>query len=163
MEQLGKATVAQKTRIQIARKALQLSDDAYYGLLSGYGVDSSRDLSYKDANKVIVKLKKLGWKEEFKPRRLVQNEERGFSRSKYSHLTGRDPELASPAQLRMIEGMWRQVSRKKHDESLQSFIRRITGIDNIEWISKKNVTQLKAAMEAMDRQLQKRKDGNDKS
>lgn len=152
MTALGMATNNQKARIHIGRQALQLSETAYRGLLSGYGVSSSKDLTYRDANHLINTMKKLGWVELHKPRELKEGEEKGYGKHKFKYLKGRDPEFATPRQLRMIEAMWRQVSRLKSDPSLESFVKRITGIDRLEWISQKHVSKLKAALEAMDRQ-----------
>lgn len=50
-------------KIHIAKKELQLDDDAYRGLLQRVGgVASARDLSDRKADAVIAELKRLGWK-----------------------------------------------------------------------------------------------------
>ncbi|MCA0447672.1 MAG: regulatory protein GemA [Bacteroidetes bacterium] len=157
---LGKATRTQITRIHVGKSVLKLEEVQYRGLLSGYGVDSSKDLTYQDANKLIRQLKNLGWHETYKPRRIKEGEDKGYGRAKYHHLKDRDPELATPKQLRMIEGMWRQVSREKDDHSLTAFIKRITGVDNIEWISHHHVAQLLKAIKDIDKQNLKKAGDN---
>ncbi len=58
-------------KIQIARRELKLQEPEYRGLLVRVtGVDSSRDLSDRQANAVIAEFKRLGWqpKESTRPR-----------------------------------------------------------------------------------------------
>jgi len=155
---LGKATKTQLTRIHVGKAVLKLTEIQYRGVLAGFGVESSKDLTYDQANEMIQALKRLGWREVYKPRRVKEGEEKGYGRAKYNHLKGRDSGLASPRQLRMVEAMWRQVSRERDDHSLNAFVKRITGVDNIEWISHHHVAQLKKAIEDIDRQNLKKQE-----
>lgn len=136
--------------IHIAKSQLHISDENYRQILAGFNVQSSKQLTYREAEKLILKLKELGFKDVKKPSLLRgKSKHRGWGQDKYEYLSGREPGFATPKQLRMLESMWRDVSRSKTDESFNSFIKRMTGIDSIEWIGQKHVTILISALQGM--------------
>jgi len=139
----------QKAIIHAAKAQLNISAATYEGMLEGYGVTTSKNLTFNQAESLIRDFEALGFVQKFKPRKLVKNEGRGWGSEKFEYLSNRDPEFATPKQLRMLDAMWRDSSRLKTDDSFQSFIKRMTNIDNIEWISQKHVTILVSALNNM--------------
>jgi hypothetical protein len=92
-------------------------------------------LTQEDAKKVIRIFEKLG----FKP--LIKE-------PKHNKLKGRE-DMATPKQLRKIEAMWKNSERvkEKTDEALRKFIKRIAGVDHINWLTKENVQKVIKAIE----------------
>ena len=89
-------------RIGYLRKLSQIPDTDYYALLSGYDVDSCKKLQAGDALKVIAFLQ-----------RLVDGRNGGGRYVlPYSDLPYR-PGMATSVQLRMLEGLWKDVSFQK--------------------------------------------------
>ena len=77
-------------------------------------------------------------------------------RLKFSELGDRPGWLASPKQLRMIDAMWAEVSRvpagTERDSALDSFVKRITGVDKLVWLPKHKVPAVLVAIRAMQQQ-----------
>jgi hypothetical protein len=99
------ANKSQKTRIHVLKGKLALSDDSYRAILGNYQsakdpsqmCGSSTELSWKDAEKLIKYLEALCG-------------QRGIptTKMKKKYAGARRPDIwASPAQLRMLEGMWK--------------------------------------------------------
>lgn len=145
----------QKAIIHAAKAQLNISQATYDGMLEGYGVTTSKNLTYKQAECLIRDFEKLGYVQKIKPRNVVKNEGRGWGSEKFEYLSNRDPEFATPKQLRMLEAMWREVSRLKTDESFESFVKSKTKIDSIEWIGQKHVKQLRAALQDIKNKIPK--------
>jgi phage gp16-like protein len=121
--------------IHTAKNRLKLADEHYREILSSFGVSSSKDLTQEDAKKVIQIFEKLG----FKPL---------FKEPKHAKLKNRE-NMASPKQLRKIEAMWKNSTRvkEKTDEALRKYIKRIAGVDHINWLTKDNVQKVIKAIE----------------
>lgn len=145
----------QKAIIHAAKSQLNLSEDSYRELLSGFGVKSSKDLTTFQADKLISDLVSMGYVQRSKSQNRGKKNGRGWGNKKFSYLQNRDPEFATPKQLRMLDGMWHEVSRLKTDSSFDHFIKRIAKVDSIEWISKKHVQQLRAALQDLKNKIPK--------
>lgn len=112
------ATRAQLAKIHIAKKELGLADGVYRHILFAQtGKDSSKDLSERQAEKVIRHFKSLGWK----PRRSRK---------------GRP--LASDPQSRKIRALWitlhkMGVVKNSSERALGRYVKRMTGRDDLRW------------------------------
>lgn len=140
-------TPAQIKLIHTLKSRLKLSDDEYRELLSEHRAWSSKELSAKEANLVIDELKRRlqaagGWTDHGKTRR------------RYEAMAGRDS-MATPAQLRMIEAMWKEVSYMTTElgrkAALRRFVKRIAHVDALEFLSGQDVPKIIRALEAMKR------------
>ncbi|MBO6180642.1 regulatory protein GemA [bacterium] len=136
------ATNSQIKKIHTLKKVLGLDDDLYRELLDEYGVNSSKDLTYKDAIAFTENLESkalaLGlW--EIKPK-------------KYSELN-RNNEMATDSQLRMIEGLWRELSYFDNDKfakkSLRKFLNRTHKIDDVMFLTKEKASKVIHSIIAM--------------
>ena len=108
------ASLSQIKKIHILINKLGISEETYRDMLSSYGVDSSKNLTFLNAKDLLERLENkaesLGlWKKQT---------------LKFSHLN-RDKNMATPAQLRMIEGLWMEISYVKDDNFAKKSIRKI--------------------------------------
>lgn len=108
------ASLSQIKKIHILINKLGISEETYRDMLSSYGVDSSRNLTFLNAKDLLEglenKAESLGlWKKQT---------------LKYSNLN-RDKNMATPAQLRMIESLWMEISYVKDDNFAKKSIRKI--------------------------------------
>ena len=143
------SSARQRQRIGYLRKLLNIEDDLYYEILrSDFDARTSKDLTVKEAYELITRFtndcKERGI---YKQKATVK-----MAQYKYNNLK-RDKSMASPAQLRMIEAMWADVSRADTDEgralALKAFIKRITARDGIRFLTSKDAAQLIAALNKM--------------
>lgn len=134
------ATPAQKQwikTIHVAKKELGLSDEQYQAILMGAcGSDTSRDIkNWEQYKAVLAAFKTLG----FQPKRpagalsadsdKVRNHEHISSRQEY-----------------YIKGLWQLASRKKDEKSLRAMVKRIGGVDDISFLSRKNAAKVIQAL-----------------
>lgn len=159
-----KANQTQIKRIHIAKSQLKLSDENYREILSGYGVLSSKDLGYYQANDLIEKFKKMGWVEVFKPRPVraehveigIEGEkvvvyDKGWGRQKYEYLAGRDDSYPEPRVLRYIESHWKKVSRSGTEASLRALIKKVGKVDDITFLKKKGAQAVIQAIKSIEK------------
>ena len=140
----GTVTPAQIKKIQTLKRALNWDDDLYREILDDrYGVKSSTKLKWWQAADFIEVFEKkaveLGvWQK--------QEPKHNDKRRKASH-------YASVRQIRLIEGLWGQVTRQTSEEdktaALRKFIRRIVDVDDLRFVLKKDVERLVKALEQM--------------
>ena len=147
---MRKSNNAQKAKIHIARQELSLTDVEYEGLLAGFGVESSRDLSFSQADELLAELKRRGWTPKpAKRKNRSAGRDKGWGTNKYEYLRPRPGYMADPKQLRKIEAMWRDIANKPTDESLEKFVERLTKIKKLEWLHKKHARAVLTALKAM--------------
>ncbi|RJQ21992.1 MAG: regulatory protein GemA [Nitrospiraceae bacterium] len=137
-------TKAQIKLIHTLKTKLGLSDDDYRLLVQGiHGFSStSKDLTYNEASKLITDMKRMAHKAGTWTTRP----------KKYDNL-GHRPGMASPAQLRMVEVMWSQVSYT-HDpatreSALRKFIFRQCKKSAMEFLEGRDISKLVRSMKAM--------------
>lgn len=143
---MRKIDVNQIKRIHILINKLKLDDVVYRALLQGqYNVNSSKDLDFQQAQEFIMLLETKAvsagvWKSNFN------------RRQKYNEL-GNRPGYASPAQLRMIESMWHDVSfldgEAERKKALNRLIFKITGANCIEDLFFEDVKKIVRALKSM--------------
>lgn len=121
--------------IHVAKTKLNLSDEVYREiLLSCAKVTSSSDITtWNEYNAIMKAFEKLGFK---------------LSKISVSH-TNRNPNWMTEKQEKYIRGLWKLVSEKKDEKSLNSFIYKITGTGNITFVSKSDAIKIISALRAM--------------
>jgi hypothetical protein len=161
------AQPSQVKRIHTLAHLLRIPDDDYRAMIASFGTfpvnvrPSSKKLTFQKANELIRRLSEMATAAGV--HRSVEAPGRAPLSScrpkKYDDL-GKRPGMASPAQLRMLEAMWADVSfapdpRSRH-YAYEKFITRITGVSKPEWLEPLHVRKIKTAIESMKRsQLQK--------
>ncbi|MGN0014832.1 MAG: phage protein GemA/Gp16 family protein, partial [Candidatus Gastranaerophilaceae bacterium] len=97
------SSAKQRQRLGFFRKLLNISEELYRELLSQFGVETSKELTSQQIEELTSQLRNHA---------QVQGLYRAkpsFLKYKYNNLTERQG-MASPAQLRKIEVMWKNVS-----------------------------------------------------
>ncbi|MDD3236837.1 MAG: regulatory protein GemA [Candidatus Gastranaerophilales bacterium] len=142
------STSKQRQQIGHLRKLIGLDYDTYQEMLSIYGVESSKNLTDKNARSLIQDLKgnaiRMGV--------YIPTKQYAFQQFKYDNLGHREG-MATPKQLRMIEAMWKDVSKKETESERQSslkvFIKRITNKEHFKFISQEDIQKLVKALKTM--------------
>lgn len=126
-------------KIHIGKKELNLPDDIYRDIIreAGQGkTESSGDLDWRGRRAVLERFAELGWK--------VKPGKKAAARP--------SRRLADDPQSKMLRGMWIELHKagKVTDPSeaaLCKFAKRMTGKDALEWLSNRDVTVVKKALE----------------
>ncbi|KVO25383.1 hypothetical protein WJ74_30215 [Burkholderia ubonensis] len=106
--------------IHVAKRDLAMADDSYRGVLRQIGKkESAADLTIPELEKVLEHLKRCGFK--------VRSNKQSRGR-------------ADDDQSKMIRGLWielaeRGVVQNRSEEALAAFVKRMTGIDALDWLS----------------------------
>lgn len=137
--------------IHTLKGKLGWEDDFYRAvLLDVFGVESSTALSHKEAAGMIRALE---------DRAIAMGVWTARSQvEKYKQLKGREG-FATPAQLTLIEGLWKKVSRVDEEDrakALRSFLQRQTGVSDLRFLKQDEASKFIVALKAMLRQA---KDG----
>jgi hypothetical protein len=140
-----KASKNQLARIHIAAKDLGLDDVVYRQILiNETGKRSAADLTYGQARTVIEYFEAAGWRP--KTDRSGDGEKRGHGDKKHR------PGFASPRQVRMIQGMWADLSyapKEKQAGALREFLHRIAGVSDLNFLSDVGAVKVISALLAM--------------
>ena len=130
---MKKITPRQIKLIHTLVSRLGLDEETYRDMLeANFCVRSSKELMEPEAailiNTLQAKAVEMGvWKR---------------NRKKYDHLAQRPGTYATPAQLRLLESLWLQVSRARDPHTaLQNFIRKKFGIGRLEWLDRKTAAK----------------------
>mgnify|MGYP000925851693 CR=1 FL=1 len=129
--------------IHALKSKLGLDEGTYRSMLSAYGVKSSKELSWRQAEELIADLRvKAG----------QPSDRREAPRKRYADM-GRRPGMATGAQCRLIEAMWAQVSRtapgEAREAALNKFIKRIAGVEALRFLKALDVQRVIRALEGM--------------
>jgi hypothetical protein len=129
-------------RIKTLQRAAGVRDEEYRALLSGYNVQSCKDLNPSQAADVISFLQRIsGSKIEPVP-----------LKKRYNDL-GRRTDMATPKQLRMLEAIWMDVTvqrtRSAAIDAYHAWLKNRFSIGSVEWIESGQVGKIKHALEAM--------------
>ena len=144
-----KITNAQIKKIHALKNVLNIDDELYREMLQQFNAGSSKDLNSRTAEIFIssleVKAVQLGvWKN---------------PSLKFEDLRGREEKIASPAQLRMIYAMWKEISYYDTDEfitkSLRTFVRGRFKIDDIKFLTKKKAVKVIYAIKSLKKNLER--------
>lgn len=129
--------------IHALKNALRLDDDAYCAMLSSrFGVSTSKALTASQADALVAEMRESA----------VQLGTWTRAKAKYESMKKR-PGMASPAQLRMIEGYWKEVSRartaKDRAAGLRGFVTRIAKVSDLRFLDAEGARKVVAALKAM--------------
>ncbi len=143
------STAKQRQMIGYFRKLLCLSDDIYHDILWTWGVDTSKALTATQAEVLLNQLKQQAIGQgKYQPKAQYKSQ-----KWKYNNYSDRDEDMASPAQLRMIEGLWFEVSFQTNDTdretALNKLCQKITGKARLVFITKKEASKLLKALKTM--------------
>ena len=142
------ATPSQIKRIHILKSLLGLDDDLYREMLMSFGVCSSKDLTFTEASVMLDILETRAeernlWKRMPKP---------------YEDLN-RDSKMATPPQLRMIKGLWREICYFDNNEfankSLRKFLKTKFKVDDINFLTKTKAIKVIQAIKAIKQKVEK--------
>lgn len=123
--------------VHVAKKKLALDDDAYRGVLSSVGISSSGEITTAEQFNTIMRgFVALGFRYEEKKKKLpVTNEQRG--------------DLCTERQRYYIKGLWELASRARDEQSLRRIIKRIGGVDDIRFLTKKKASAVILALRSI--------------
>lgn len=125
--------------IHIARQQTNMDDDTYRALLRDrFGVDSSKALDWRQRKQLLEHFKALGFK-------VRATGKASGAKTKPSRALAADPES------RKIRALWLLLHelgavRNPSEEALASYVKRITGVDALQWI---NGHQAEALIESL--------------
>ena len=141
-------TISQIRKIHTLKSIIGLDDDLYRDMLMSFGVQSSKDLTYAEA---VIFLEIL----EEKAVALNRWKKRP---KKYSDLN-RSDNMATDAQLRMIEGMWREICYCDNDyfatKSLRKFLKSKFKVDDVMFLTKAKAIKVIQAIKGIKNNLKK--------
>lgn len=140
----------QKSMIHQITGLLGLPKDIYQEmLLSRYNVESSKDLTYKQATEFLTSLRKDA------EEAGVWENKRSFNKYKFNNLEDRE-DMATPKQLRMIEAMWADYSKfntqEERAKAFRSFIFKRFKLSDIKFIDKPTASKVIHALQKMVQQ-----------
>jgi len=142
------ATIYQIKKIHVLKNILGLDDDLYRDMLMSFGVCSSKNLTYTEAVIFIEILE-----DKAVERHLWQKQQK-----KYEELN-RDIIMATDSQLRMIEGLWREVCYFDNDifakKSLRKFLKNKHKVDDVMFLTKAKASKVIQSIQAMKKNLNK--------
>ncbi|MEI6652558.1 MAG: phage protein GemA/Gp16 family protein [Chlorobiaceae bacterium] len=131
-------------RIKTLQGLSGMSEYQYRALLSGYGVESCVNLTTVAARAVCEFLQTL-------VDRIPEKAQ--FKAKTYEDLAGRSAEMATVKQLRMLEAMWMQVTRKDNRRdaiaAYHDWLKNRFNVGTPEWIERDRVSAIKRALESM--------------
>lgn len=133
-------------KIHIAKKELALTEEDYRAVLLNFNVTSSKALSYKEAEKLLVVFQELGWKP--KTKKLTTKTDIA-NKTKYDELIPRPFGFASPGQLRKVEAIYRDITKSSSNDGLNKLLKKIVKIDHLTWLKKKDVPKILTCLENM--------------
>jgi Protein of unknown function (DUF1018) len=135
-----------------------IEDGDYRAILNGYGVASSLALTVAEAADLIVKLQNMSSKKLTREATAAAVPVPGGIKKKFDEL-GQRPGMASPAQLRFVEGLWAEISRQPdaatRANALRTFLKRIVGIEEITWLEPGHVKKIIRALLVMKQNSRK--------
>lgn len=127
---------SQIKQIHTLKAILGLDDELYKEMLMSFGVTTSKNLTFTEA-KIFFDI--LSAKAIAAGKWQIPN-------GKYSSLENRSDSMASPAQLRKIEAMWRDLCFEKNPEeakkTLRKFIQNHFKVSDIRFIDKITATKI---------------------
>ena len=133
------STYSQIKQIHTLKNIIGLDDDTYREMLSSFDVWSSKNLTDTEANIFIG----------------ILNDKVKFTKKncnkKFDDLKVRDIKMATPAQLRKMEVLWKEICNNKEvnhrKKTLRAYLKRQFHVDDIRFVSKKRAQKIIAVLE----------------
>lgn len=144
-------------KIHIAKKELNICDEDYRSILSGFNVDSAKQLNDDQANKLVLLFKRIGW--------TPRASQKKIEKTKPIAVTvpaNRPDEYATQKQINMLAGLWVTYSNQKNTESFVKFVLRIAKVNAIEWLQKDDVQKVIKAIKSLNTKNEKRETEDDR-
>lgn len=141
-------TSSQIRKIHTLKSIIGLDDDLYRDILKSFDVLSSKDLTFAEA-KILIEI--------FEDKAISMHK---WTKQpvKYQDLERTD-NMATQAQLRMIEGMWREICYFDNDEyakkSLRKFLRSKFRVDDIMFLTKSKAIKVIQAIKNIQKNINK--------
>ena len=142
-------TKGQIKAIHTLKSKLGLCDEYYRCMLSQYGVESSKDLTFEEAEGLWATLQQMATEAGIGKKKISRGK-------KYDDLEAdgkRDPSMATPRQLRMIEAVWADVSymgnSKDRAKALRAFIEKRFRVSDLRFVTKANASKIIKTLETM--------------
>ncbi len=127
---------SQIKQIHALKAILGLNDEIYKEILMSFGVTSCKDLTFTEA-KILL---------EILSEKAIAAGKWQKPDSKFSELEKRSNSMASPAQLRKIEAMWRDLcfekTYKEAKKTLRKFIQNHFKVSDIRFIDKATASKI---------------------
>ena len=122
--------------IHTAKTKLKLSDESYRALLQGAAqINSSKEIkTWVQYDSIMSAFQKLGFT---------------LCKQKVDPQSARHPDWLSAKQEKYIRGLWSLVSREKSEQSLNSFVEKITGRGHVSWLLKSDAAKVINALRKM--------------
>ncbi len=144
------ATIYQIKKIHTLKAIIGLDDDLYHDMLMSFDVQTSKNLTFTEAAIFIEILEE----------KAVAMKKWVKQPKKYSDLN-RDPKMATPAQLRMIEGLWREICYCDNQDfakkSLRKFLKSKFKTDDIKFLTKCKAVKVIQAIKGIKQNLKLKK------
>lgn len=122
-------------KIHTLKNLLSIDNDLYIDMLMSFGVQSSKNLTFTEANILLEILEEKA---------VAQN--LWVKQPKKYESLKRNENMASSAQLRMIESLWREIAYINNDKfsksSLRKFLKNKFKIDDIMFLTKTKATKV---------------------
>lgn len=135
-------TNSQIKKIHTLKNILKLDNELYQEILSAYGAKSCKSLAPHLANEFIKQLEDMAVEAGLWVR----------PNKKFSELSNR-AEMATPAQLRKIEAMWKEVAYVKDRDfikkSLRLFLQKQFKISDLRFLEKSMVSKVIKSIESI--------------
>ena len=136
-------------KIHTLKKMLGIDEDLYKEMLSDFGVNSSKNLSFDAANIFIEQLESVAISKNLWKKNPL----------KYEDLV-RDSEMATPAQLRLIEVLWGQTicsdTPKSRKKALRTFLQKKFKNDDVMFLTRKKASSVINGIKEMKKNIDKR-------
>ena len=135
-------------KIHTLKNLLSIDSDLYIDMLMSFGVQSSKNLTFTEANILLEILEEKA---------VAQN--LWVKQPKKYESLKRNENMASSAQLRMIESLWREIAYINNDKfsksSLRKFLKNKFKIDDIMFLTKTKATKVIQGIMAIKKSIKK--------
>ncbi len=135
-------------KIHTLKNLLSINNDLYIDMLMSFGVQSSKNLTFTEANILLEILEEKA---------VAQN--LWVKQPKKYESLKRNENMASSAQLRMIESLWREIAYINNDKfsksSLRKFLKNKFKIDDIMFLTKTKATKVIQGIMAIKKSIKK--------
>jgi hypothetical protein len=149
---MAKILPSQIRTIHVLKSRYRMDDGDYRAMLAAYGVASSVALTVPEAADLIVRLQNVSSNKLTREASAAAVPVPGGVKKKYDDL-GFRPGMASPAQLRFVEGLWAEITRQPDPASrakaLSAFLNRIVHIGEITWLEPLHIRKIVKALLVM--------------
>lgn len=142
------ATTFQIKKIHTLKNILGMDDDLYHEMLMSFDVQTSKNLTFTEATIFIEILEE----------KAIAINKWTKQPKKYAELN-RSNNMASNAQLRMIEGLWRELSYYDNDKfaktSLRKFLKLRFKINDVMFLTRVKANKVIHGIIAMKKNIEK--------